>query len=72
MTTFSNNAFQGKTAIVAGGSRGIGKAIGERLAAAGAAVAINYLNSATAAEEIYQHRPVARTQPGSSCRHVSF
>lgn len=40
-----------KTAIVAGGSRGIGKAIALALAAHGARVAINYAKNAAAAEE---------------------
>ena len=41
-----------KTALVTGGSRGIGKAIVDRLAADGAAVAFSYLSSADAAAEI--------------------
>jgi len=42
---------EGKTALVTGGSRGLGKAIAERLAAAGAIVAVNYATNRTAAEE---------------------
>ncbi|PKP98230.1 MAG: hypothetical protein CVT74_11695 [Alphaproteobacteria bacterium HGW-Alphaproteobacteria-13] len=40
----------GKTALVTGGSRGIGAAIARRLARAGAHVAINYAGSRAAAE----------------------
>ncbi len=42
----------GKTALVTGGSRGIGAAIAVRLGRAGAHVAINYANSRDAAEAL--------------------
>lgn len=42
---------QGKTALVTAGSRGIGGAIADRLAAAGANVAFTYAKNAKAAEE---------------------
>lgn len=42
----------GKTAIVTGGSRGIGAAIAERLAGEGAAVAISYTSRPDAAEAV--------------------
>jgi len=42
---------QGKTALVTGASRGIGRATAQRLAAAGALVAVHYANNARAADE---------------------
>jgi enoyl-[acyl-carrier protein] reductase III len=42
---------EGKTALVTGGSRGIGRAISVRLASCGARVAINYVRNVEAAEE---------------------
>ncbi len=42
----------GKTAVVTGGSRGIGAAIARELAGAGAHVVVNYLRGAEAAESV--------------------
>lgn len=46
--------FKGKTAIVTGSSRGIGRAIAERLADSGAAVVINYLENESRAREVVE------------------
>lgn len=44
--------FAGKAALVTGGARGIGRAVCERLAAAGCDVCINYYNSSDEAEAL--------------------
>ena len=43
---------KGKAALVTGGSRGIGRAIVERLAADGATMVINYARNKTQAQEL--------------------
>jgi len=47
-----SSALSAKTALVTGGSRGIGRAIVERLAGAGAAVAFNYSRNSELAAEV--------------------
>jgi len=44
-------SLSGKIAVVTGGSRGIGRAICQRLAALGATVVVNYVSNPAAAEE---------------------
>src|SRR5829696_7266699 len=46
-----NNLFVGKTAIVTGSSRGVGRATALRLAEGGANVVVNYLNNEAEAHE---------------------
>ena len=45
-------SIEGKTAVVTGGSRGIGRAVCLRLAAMGAQVAVNYVSRPDAADEV--------------------
>jgi NAD(P)-dependent dehydrogenase (short-subunit alcohol dehydrogenase family) len=47
-----DTSLQGKTALVTGASRGLGRAIAERLAAAGCLVAVNYVSNLEAAQAV--------------------
>ena len=46
---------KGRTALVTGASRGIGRAIALALAEEGADVAVNYVSSETAAQDVAEH-----------------
>lgn len=48
------NLFQGKTAVITGASRGVGRATALRLAEAGANVVVNYLSREDAANEVVE------------------
>jgi 3-oxoacyl-[acyl-carrier protein] reductase len=51
---WSGKLLQDRVAIVSGGSRGIGRAIVQRLTEAGAQVVLNYLQADSAAEEVLE------------------
>ena len=51
-TKLPSNLFQGKTAIITGASRGVGKATALRLAEAGANVVVNYLKNEDKADDV--------------------
>lgn len=54
MASTAYKPLKGQVAVVTGGSRGIGKAIVFELASRGAAIVVNFHNSAKAAEEIVE------------------
>lgn len=58
----SSDGLKGKTAIVTGGSRGIGRAIVERLAASGMQVTFTYVSNDAAAQEVVDSCPAGLVQ----------
>ena len=64
------SALGGQVALVTGGSRGIGRAVALRLAAAGAAVVVNYRENAAAAEETVGRIAAAGGRASAACFDV--
>ena len=65
------NSLKGKTAIVTGASRGIGRAIAIELAARGCNVVVDYVGNQNAAEETVKLCEEAGAQAVSVCADVS-
>jgi len=55
-------SLEGRVALITGGSRGIGQAIAMELAQRGASIAVNYLRSSSAADEIVDEIKAKGTQ----------
>jgi 3-oxoacyl-[acyl-carrier protein] reductase len=60
MSTWFDGVSAGRVAIVAGGSRGVGRTMTDRLAACGYAVVVNYLHDQEAAESVVETVLAAR------------
>ena len=65
------NTLSGQLALVTGASRGIGRAIAERLALAGATVIVNYVQNQAAAEEVRASISAAGGQAALSCFDIA-
>lgn len=63
-------ALSGKTALVTGGSRGIGRAVSLRLASDGARVAVNYRNDKAAADAVVAEITAAGGSAFALCADV--
>ena len=65
-----SGALTGQVALVTGGSRGIGRVVALRLAAAGATVVVNYRENAPAAEETVRLIAAAGGRASAACFDV--